>query len=95
MDLLTPEEVAHRLLDVSSWTVDAEALHIERTWQCNDFADALAFVNAIGKIAEEENHHPDIAIKSYKHVRVVLSSHSVGGLTEKDFGVAGRIDTLK
>ena len=59
----------------------------------DDFADAIDFVNAVAEVAEDEEHHPDIDIR-YNKVRLVLSTHSKGGLTELDFGLAERIDTL-
>ncbi len=65
----------------------------ERTFEFDDFADAIDLVNAVAEVAEEEEHHADIDIR-YNKVHLVLSIHSKGGLTEFDFGLAERIDTL-
>ena len=58
-----------------------------------DFVTALDFVVTIGKIAEEQQHHPDIFL-SYGQVNITLTTHSVKGLTKKDFSLASAIDTL-
>jgi 4a-hydroxytetrahydrobiopterin dehydratase len=80
-------------LEGSVWRRRDEA--IERDVECESFVDALAFVNAVGELAEAANHHPDILIHAYKHVRLTLSTHSAGGLTEGDFALARAIDGLR
>lgn len=90
-DLMKPAELKDRLKKIPEW--ELEKKHIERTFEFDDFADAIDFVNAVSEVAEEEEHHPDIDIR-YNKVRLVLSTHSKGGLTELDFGLAERIDTL-
>lgn len=67
---------------------------IIRTYKRNNFAEALRFVNEIGKIAEAENHHPDITIHDYKLVTVTLSTHSIGGVSTNDVIMAAKINTL-
>ena len=66
---------------------------ILRTFQFRDFATAMEFVKAVADLAEKADHHPDIDIR-YNKVRLILSTHSKGGLTELDFNLAERIDTL-
>ena len=90
-DLLKADEAKARLKKVPEW--ELEKKHIERTFEFDDFSDSIDFVNAVAEVAEEEEHHPDIDIR-YNKVRLVLSTHSKGGLTELDFAVAERIDTL-
>ena len=90
-DLMKAPELKERLKKIPEW--ELEKKHIERTFEFDDFADAIDFVNAIAEVAEEEEHHPDIDIR-YNKVRLVLSTHSKGGLTELDFALAERIDTL-
>jgi 4a-hydroxytetrahydrobiopterin dehydratase len=63
---------------------------ISRTYKFKDFAEALSFVNKVAGLAEAADHHPDIDIR-YNKVRLVLSTHSAGGLTEKDFSLAKQI----
>ena len=59
-----------------------------------DFADSLAYVNAVGALAEDANHHPDIDIR-WNVVTLRLTTHSAGGLTESDLALARRIDELE
>jgi len=66
---------------------------ISRTFQFRDFSGAVEFVNAVARLAEKEWHHPDIDIR-YSKVTVALTTHSEGGLTEKDFDLAMKIDQL-
>jgi 4a-hydroxytetrahydrobiopterin dehydratase len=66
---------------------------LTRTFAFSDFKTALDFVNRIGAIAEEEGHHPDIAL-SWGKVAVTLWTHKVNGLTESDFILAAKIDRL-
>jgi 4a-hydroxytetrahydrobiopterin dehydratase len=90
-DLIKQGELKDRMKKIPEW--ELEKKHIERTFEFDDFADAIDFVNAVAEVAEDEEHHPDIDIR-YNKVRLVLSTHSKGGLTELDFGLAERIDTL-
>ena len=57
-----------------------------------DFSEALAFVNCVGKLAEAADHHPDMFIHDYKHVRITLMTHSEGKVTDKDRSLAKQID---
>lgn len=66
---------------------------IVREFDCGDFVGAVDFVNRIVPLAEAANHHPDLAI-SWKNVTVTLTTHSEGGLTEKDFALAKEIDAI-
>ncbi len=72
---------------------DTNKKSIERTFEFDDFSQAIDFVNAVAEIAEEEEHHPDIDVR-WNKVRLVLSTHSEGGLTDLDFQLAEKIDTL-
>ena len=90
-DLLKSDEAKTRLKKVPEW--ELEKKHIERTFEFDDFSESIDFVNSVAEVAEEEEHHPDIDIR-YNKVRLVISTHSKGGLTELDFNLAERIDTL-
>jgi 4a-hydroxytetrahydrobiopterin dehydratase len=76
---------------MGDWTETGGAL--ERTFELASFADAIAFVNRVAELAERENHHPDIAI-AYKKVTLRWSTHSAGGITERDRELAARSDDL-
>ena len=66
---------------------------LERTFELASFRDAIAFVGRVADLAEEANHHPDIAI-SYKKVTLRWTTHSAGGLTDLDYELASRTDSL-
>ena len=87
MALLAENEIAQRLAG-SGWTREGDA--IVREWTLADFAAALAFVNAWRWLAEAANHHPDILLHGWNKVRLELSTHSAGGLTDADFALAAR-----
>lgn len=72
------------------WRV-VETHHLERSYEFPDFAEALAFTNAIGGIAEEQGHHPDVHL-SWGRVGVEIWTHKIDGLTESDFVLAAKFD---
>lgn len=90
-DLLKPDAAKALLKKIPEW--ELEKKHIERTFEFDDFSESIDFVNGVAEVAEDEEHHPDIDIR-YNKVRLILSTHSKGGLTELDFNLAERIDTL-
>src|SRR3954453_6666293 len=90
-DVLKADAAKARLKKIPEW--ELEKKHIERTFEFDDFSESIDFVNGVAEVAEDEEHHPDIDIR-YNKVRLVVSTHSKGGLTELDFGLAERIDTL-
>jgi 4a-hydroxytetrahydrobiopterin dehydratase len=87
--LLPEQDLPAALAGVPAWTL--EEREIMRTFVHPDFAAALAFVNRVGVLAEEVNHHPDIDIR-WNKVTLRLSTHSKGGLTTLDFDLAAQID---
>jgi 4a-hydroxytetrahydrobiopterin dehydratase len=91
MATLTPEQVATELAATPGWLVSDGQL--TQTVTRRDFRDALLFVNAVGFLAERADHHPDILI-AWNAVTLTLSTHSAGGLTEKDFALARQISEL-
>ena len=74
------------------WQRDGDA--ITRDLKFDDFRAAVAFVNEVAEAAEAANHHPDILVHGWNKVRLTLSTHSEGGLTEADFKMAARLDEL-
>lgn len=74
------------------WTREKAAL--TREWTLEDFPAALAWVVRVGEVAEAQGHHPDILIHGWNKVRLTLSTHSAGGLTEADERLAAAIDAL-
>jgi 4a-hydroxytetrahydrobiopterin dehydratase len=91
MALLSDDDVQARLRDLDGWEREGDALR--RELKFDDFTGSVEFVNRIAPVAEEMNHHPDLAI-SWNTVTVTLSTHSEGGITENDFELASRIGPL-
>jgi 4a-hydroxytetrahydrobiopterin dehydratase len=93
MEPLTDEQIDARLADdLSGWSHARGEL--VRDIELANFVEAIALVNAVAAVAEECNHHPDILVHGWKHLRLTLSTHSVGGLTAADLALAGRLDAL-
>ena len=89
----TAEQIATYMPQVPGWEL-VDGKKIVKTFKLADFLGALAFVNAVGKVAEADGHHPDIAI-NYSRVTLTLWTHAIGGLSENDFIVAVKIDAIK
>jgi 4a-hydroxytetrahydrobiopterin dehydratase len=88
---LADDQVSTKLRALPGWERDGDA--IVKTYQLPTFLDAIAFVNRVAERAEAADHHPDLDIR-YRKVRVALSTHSEGGITDKDFALATEIETL-
>jgi 4a-hydroxytetrahydrobiopterin dehydratase len=91
MAKFTAAQIKSALVGVPEWTKRGGA--ITRTFQFKDFPAAIKFVNALAKIAERAYHHPDIDIR-WNKVTLTLTTHDQGGLTEKDFALAKKLDHL-
>jgi 4a-hydroxytetrahydrobiopterin dehydratase len=91
-ELLNDDEIVSRLRRLA-W--EREGDEIVREWRFDNFADAIAFVDRVAETAEEANHHPDIFVHGWNKVKLSLTNHSAGGLTETDFSMAGRFDALE
>lgn len=89
------ESHAREMLEhLPAWKLDADTRSISREFIFKNFADAMLFANKIAAIAEQENHHPDLTVK-WGSVRVELSTHSIGGLSENDFILAAKINVIE
>jgi len=91
MPLLSEAEIEGKLSELDGWSREGEA--ITKEFKREKFTGSVAFVNELASVAEELDHHPDLAI-SWDTVTVTISTHSEGGLTEADFELARRIDAL-
>ena len=89
MPLLDDDRIRAGLATLDGWARDGDA--IAKRYAFADFAASMAFVNRVAELAEAADHHPDILV-SYDRVTLTLSTHSAGGLTEKDLALAGRIE---
>ena len=93
MSLLNKEEINQSLTNLDDWLLEEN--QIVKQFQFKDFAEALSFVNKVGAVAEEMDHHPDIFIHSWNKVKITISTHSEGGITQKDFQLAEKIEGIK
>jgi 4a-hydroxytetrahydrobiopterin dehydratase len=91
-ELLDDQAIDDALGRVQDWHRDGDS--IVRDFEFADFAKAMAFVNTVAEAAEDLNHHPDILVHGWNKVRLTVSNHSAGGLTEPDFQLAGMVDGL-
>jgi 4a-hydroxytetrahydrobiopterin dehydratase len=89
---LSEERINEYLSRAEGWRRDGDGIVRDLTFA--DFAGAMAFVNRVAEAAEAMNHHPDIFIHGWNRVRLTLSTHDEGGLTERDFNLAERIGAL-
>jgi 4a-hydroxytetrahydrobiopterin dehydratase len=90
-ELLTDDDVKARL-EASEWSREGD--EIVREWRFEDFVAAIAFVNRVADAAEEANHHPDILVHGWNKVKLSVTNHSAGGLTDADFALAKTVDGL-
>ena len=91
MARLSRDEIVRRLKELKGWTVEGDA--IKKQFTFSGFPDAVAFVDRLVPEAEAADHHPDILI-NYKRVTLTYSTHSEGGLTDKDFAGALMADRV-
>lgn len=91
---LSDKEIRESLEDVTSWEYDKSSSSIYKMFTLQDFATGLDLVNDIGVIAEKSNHHPDITL-GWGYVKVVLTTHSEGGVTDKDIAFAQEVDKIQ
>lgn len=91
---MTEAEIAEHSPAIPEWSVNDEGMQIERKWTLKNFVQCVELLNRVAELAEGEGHHPDFHLTSYRKLRIVLSTHAVGGLTENDFIMAAKIDQL-
>lgn len=89
---LTAQEAQNYLRNVNGWKLQNN--YIEKEYVFETYLDGLNFVYTVGKLAEDEGHHPDIFL-GYKRVRITLTTHAIRGLSENDFILAAKIDERK
>ncbi|MCB1024365.1 MAG: 4a-hydroxytetrahydrobiopterin dehydratase [Acidobacteria bacterium] len=88
---LSKEEIADGLHALDGWRAEGEWL--KKRFEFRNFAESIGFVNKIGEIAEEADHHPDIKF-GWGYAEIELTTHDVGGLTRNDFDLAGAIESI-
>jgi 4a-hydroxytetrahydrobiopterin dehydratase len=85
-------EITELLKELDGWDVEKEH-HLLKNYKFKDFAKALAFVNRVGQLSEQQGHHPDICF-GWGHATITIWTHKIDGLTESDFILAAKIDAL-
>ena len=88
------EQAKQYLAQISDWVLSEDGKWIFRDYVMKNFVAGVEFIRKVADIAEAENHHPDIHLTGYKKVRIELSTHAIGGLSENDFIVAAKINEL-
>jgi len=91
MSKLSEAEIHEKLPNARGWERHGDML--VRTWQFPSFRRAIEFVNQVSALIEKTDHYPDIHV-SFRNVRVEMSTHDVGGLTERDFALIAQINTM-
>lgn len=91
---LEPEAAKERMAAIDRWQLSDDGKAIARSWTLRDFRAAVALLNQVAELAEEEQHHPDLHLTGYRKLRIELTTHAIGGLSENDLIVAAKIDRL-
>lgn len=94
VDPVSPDEAKAQVEKLPGWTLAADAKKISKQWVVKNFMSAINFFNAVAKIAEADDHHPDLHLTGYRNVAIELSTHAIGGLSENDFILAAKIDQV-
>jgi len=91
---VSPDEATRQLERLSGWKLSPNAKAIRKEWVAKDFMTAIHFFNSVAKIAEADDHHPDLHLSGYRNVAIELSTHAIKGLSENDFILAAKIDQI-
>ena len=94
MGLLSISQINENLAKIPDWNLEDNGKSVMKIFEFKDFSQAVSFINRISEIAEREQHHPNLRLYNYNKLEVNLSTHSLNGLTEKDFTLAMKIEEL-
>lgn len=87
-------ETMKQLKELPGWELAADGKSIARLFVMKNFLAAVAFIQRIAEVAEAEDHHPDLHLTGYRKLKIELSTHAIGGLSENDFILAAKIEKL-
>lgn len=90
----TFEVSQEQLKNLPGWYLTHDAKRIRKDWTVKDFMAGMKFFNEVARLAEEDEHHPDLHLAGYRNVWIELSTHAIGGLSENDFILAAKINQL-
>jgi 4a-hydroxytetrahydrobiopterin dehydratase len=91
---LSQTQVDQLLTVLPSWKLTEDGQRIRREWRVKNFMAVLDFFNRVGALAEDEGHHPDLHLVGYRDAAIEIWTHAIGGLSENDFILAAKIETL-
>jgi 4a-hydroxytetrahydrobiopterin dehydratase len=90
----SPEEAQQQIQKLAGWQLVKNGQRIRKEWTVKNFMAGMDFFGRVAKLAEDEQHHPDLHLEGYRNVAIELWTHAIGGLSENDFIVAAKIDEL-
>ena len=91
---LSAAEVQEQMQSLSGWQLIDDGKKIQKDWEVKNFQAAIDFFNKVGEMADQQGHHPDLHLESYRNVSIAISTHAIGGLSQFDFALAAAIDKL-
>src|SRR6056297_1001746 len=91
---LDPQQAQQYLQALPEWSLEEEGKIISRKLNCGNFVKGVRLIQKIADVAESEQHHPDLHLTGYRKLRVDLTTHAIGGLSENDFILAAKVDAL-
>jgi 4a-hydroxytetrahydrobiopterin dehydratase len=94
VDPVSPDEAKAQVEKLPGWSLSPDAKKIRKEWTVKNFMAAIKFFNEVAKIAEADDHHPDLHLTGYRNVAIELSTHAIGGLSENDFILAAKINQV-
>lgn len=94
VDKLTPEQAKAQIAELEGWELTGDSKRIQKNWIAKNFMAAIEFFDRVAQVAEEQGHHPDLHLESYRNVTIEIWTHAIGGLSENDFILAAKIDSL-
>lgn len=87
-------EAQEQLKSLDGWKLTHDSQRIRKDWVVKNFMAGMDFFNAVARLAEDEQHHPDLHLEGYRNVWIEIWTHAIGGLSENDFILAAKIDRL-
>jgi len=95
LPVISRQAAVTQLKKLPGWRISHAGKRIRKDWTVKNFVAGLQFFERVGKLAEAEDHHPDLHLEDYRNVWIELSTHSIGGLSENDFILAAKINKLR
>jgi 4a-hydroxytetrahydrobiopterin dehydratase len=90
----SPQEAVDQLAKLPGWRLTHDGQRIRKDWALKNFMAAIQFFKEVARVAEEDQHHPDLHLEGYRNVWIEIYTHAIGGLSENDFILAAKIDSL-